>query len=213
MRNLLPFCDWGTGLHKTWMRPQPWAGFADTLHFPDCAFSNLSAGLMAQRAFQQDLWLKISLWSPVWSTEHPLKMSSLHTPTKPACAARGHFLFTVHFCGHSRPQLWNTADSERILLNILVSLTLLPSRYSTKHSSLSRDWGRFLSGVHAPRSCVFDAGSKLRNTWACMGLSDWDGQCCCKSVGQISLTLEGEWLLIKYKAKPETDQTVSCLDT
>lgn len=31
-------------------------------------------------------------------------------------------------------------------------------------------------------------------------------------VGEISLTLEGEWLIIKCKAKPEIDQMVSCLD-
>lgn len=33
------------------------------------------------------------------------------------------------------------------------------------------------------------------------------------TVGEISLTLEAEWLITKCKAKPEIGQMLSCLDT
>lgn len=61
----------------------------------------------------------------------------MHQPMQ--CVLWGSFIFSSVLLWHSRPQLWNTADTGSILSNILVSLILLPSRYSTKQNSLFPD--------------------------------------------------------------------------
>lgn len=161
------------------MRHKPCAGFPDAPCLPPCALSNLSRGLTAQRIFPQDLWLKIIVWSHSMKCWAPVEDSFSAGTNRYSVLCRDNFSSVVRFCGHSRPQLWKTADTGSVLLNISVSLILLPSRYGTKHHSLYGDWSRFLSGVNAPRHCVFDPSSELRNTQACLGLSDWDGGCCC----------------------------------
>lgn len=158
------------------MRHKRRGGFQGAPCFPACALSNLSTSLTAQRVFLQDLRLKITLWSHSMKRWAPVEDFSSAGTNQYGVLYRDTFPSSLCFCGHNHPRLWNAADTGSILLNIWVSLILLPSRYSTKHNSLSRETEAdfYLVWMHQG-ACSFGPGSELRNTWACLGLSD---RCC-----------------------------------
>ena len=192
------------------MRHEPGAGFPGAPCFPACALSNLSAGLTAQRVFLQDLQLKIMLWSRSMERWAPVEDFSSACTNQYGVLYEDAFSSLVCFCGHNRPH--HSRYWEHIIKHF--SFSYFVARWIQHKTQLSlQKLRQIFIWCECAKALVVLIPVV---SWGTHGhaWSFLSGVACAvvSTVREISLTTEGEWLIFRHRAIPETDLLVSCLD-